>query len=276
MSLPGVPADRCNMPGMTGRTFHSAVVQGLFVCLCLCEPLHAWQNSQTCEPQLSQTEEQDLETLRSAAEQGDAEAQFNLGLMYEQGQGIPQDYAEALRWYRLAAGQGYAAAQSVLGTMYHDTPRPFGGTASRRGQGYAAAQSVLGTMYQGRRRPPGLRRGPSVVPPRGGARDTPPRSPSSGRCTTRAQAPPRTTPRPFGGTASRRGQGYAAAQSVLGTMYHEGAGAPQDYAEALRWYRLAAGQGYAAAQGYLGLMYDKGQGVPEDYARGRPVVSALG
>ena len=52
------------------------------------------------------------------AEQGNAAAQTNLGVMYDNGQGVPQDYAAAVRWYRLAAEQGYAAAQSNLGTMY--------------------------------------------------------------------------------------------------------------------------------------------------------------
>ena len=40
---------------------------------------------------------------------------------------------------------------------------------------------------------------------------------------------------------------------------------PQDYKEAVRWYRAAAEQGFADAQSNLGLMYDKGQGVPQDY-----------
>ena len=55
---------------------------------------------------------------RLAAEQGYAEAQFNLGAMYDDGEGVPQDYAEAERWYRLAATQGYAEAQNNLGAMY--------------------------------------------------------------------------------------------------------------------------------------------------------------
>ena len=41
------------------------------------------------------------------AQQGDAQAQFNLGVMYGEGQGVPRDYAEALKWFRLAAAQGY-------------------------------------------------------------------------------------------------------------------------------------------------------------------------
>ena len=52
------------------------------------------------------------------AEQGHASAQSNLGLMYDNGEGVPEDDAEAVRWYRLAAEQGLAEAQSNLGFMY--------------------------------------------------------------------------------------------------------------------------------------------------------------
>ena len=53
---------------------------------------------------------------RLAAEQGNANAQFNLGLMYANGEGVPEDDAEAVRWYRLAAEQGNANAQSISGS----------------------------------------------------------------------------------------------------------------------------------------------------------------
>ncbi len=55
---------------------------------------------------------------RKAAEQGDAEAQYNLGFMYGYGKGVSQDYAEAVKWYRKAAEQGYAKAQLSLGLAY--------------------------------------------------------------------------------------------------------------------------------------------------------------
>ena len=55
---------------------------------------------------------------RLAANQGDAHAQYNLGVMYERGSGVPQDYKAAVTWYRLAAKQGYANAQYNLGLMY--------------------------------------------------------------------------------------------------------------------------------------------------------------
>ena len=61
-----------------------------------------------------------LKEFRPLAEQGHAWAQYNLGVLYDQGHGVPQDYQEALRWYRLAADQGEATAQNHLGEMYHD------------------------------------------------------------------------------------------------------------------------------------------------------------
>ncbi len=59
-------------------------------------------------------------------------------------------------------------------------------------------------------------------------------------------------------------QGNAGAQFILGAMYENGEGVPQDDKEAVRWYRLAAAQGHARGQYNLGLMYAEGQGVPQD------------
>ncbi len=59
-----------------------------------------------------------LRLWRPLAEQGDANAQFGLGIMYESGQGVPGDYAEAMKWYRRAADQGHAFAKISLGVMY--------------------------------------------------------------------------------------------------------------------------------------------------------------
>ena len=59
-----------------------------------------------------------LKKFLPLSDQGDAAAQYNLGLMYEQGKGVPQDYAEAVKWFRLAADQGHVTAQNNLGMMY--------------------------------------------------------------------------------------------------------------------------------------------------------------
>jgi hypothetical protein len=66
--------------------------------------------------------------IKPMAEQGHAEAQYNLGGMYAEGRGVPQDYGEAAKWFRKAAEQGHAEAQYNLGGMYfrgRGVPRDF-------------------------------------------------------------------------------------------------------------------------------------------------------
>ena len=80
-----------------------------------------------CAPQESVSESAtddattpEFDALRARAEAGNAVAQYTLALRYDFGfsQGVLQDDAEALRWFRLAAEQGHAAAQYNLGFMY--------------------------------------------------------------------------------------------------------------------------------------------------------------
>ena len=59
-----------------------------------------------------------LREFRPLADQGDAAAQYNLGIMYSEGRGVQQGDAEAVRWFRKAADQGNADAQHNLGVMY--------------------------------------------------------------------------------------------------------------------------------------------------------------
>ena len=61
-----------------------------------------------------------LREWKPLAEQGDASAQFNLGLMYDNGDGVPKDGKTAVKWWRLAAEQGHAKSQYNLGLMYED------------------------------------------------------------------------------------------------------------------------------------------------------------
>ena len=61
---------------------------------------------------------QDFEETKRLAEQGLAFAQSNLGFMYDNGEGVPENDAEAVRWYQLAAEQGNESAQYNLGVMY--------------------------------------------------------------------------------------------------------------------------------------------------------------
>ncbi len=88
------------------------------------------------------------------AEQGDADAQFSLGVMYDKGRGVPQDDAEAVKWYREAAEWGVAEAQYKLGVMYdkgrgvpQDDAEGVKWSRKAAEQGYARAQNDLGVMY---------------------------------------------------------------------------------------------------------------------------------
>ena len=95
-----------------------------------------------------------VDSLKAVAEHGDATAQFNLGLMYETGEGVPQNDTEAVRWYRMAAEQGFADAQFKLGLMYETGEGvPQNDTEAVRWyrmaaeQGNVTAQFNLGVMY---------------------------------------------------------------------------------------------------------------------------------
>ena len=93
-------------------------------------------------------------TWQPLAEQGDAGAQYQLGVMYAGGEGVPQDDSEALRWYHMAAEQGNAVAQRELGLMYStgegvpqddvEATRWFRKAAE---QGEGTAQLFLSDMY---------------------------------------------------------------------------------------------------------------------------------
>jgi TPR repeat protein len=96
-----------------------------------------------------------LREWRPLAEQGIADAQFNLGQLYANGQGVPQDYVRARQWYEKAAVQGEVLAQLNLGVIYGNgkgVPKDhqlalywFHLSAN---QGNARAQTELGLMYE--------------------------------------------------------------------------------------------------------------------------------
>lgn len=173
-----------------------------------------------------------------AAEQGDAVSQFNLGLMYDTGEDVTQDYQEAVRLYRLAAAQGVANAQFNLAVMYahgygvgQDCQEAIRLYQALAEQGEADAQTKLGLIYA---------KGQGVTQDYQEAM----------RWYRLAAA-----------------QGDAAAQFILACMYDYGEGVTQDYQEAVRWYHLAADQGNSLALQRLFLMYYEGQGVPQDYMK---------
>jgi TPR repeat protein len=172
---------------------------------------------------------------RKAAEQGDAGAQYNLGVLYGQGDGVPKDLKQAAEWYRKAAEQGYAEAQFLLGRCYSrgegvpkDLKQETEWYRKAAEQGFADAQKALGICYaQGEGVPADMKE----------ARKW------------------------FRKAAEQR---YAEEQFSLGVKYSQGEGVPKDIKRAAELWRKSAEQGYALAQQNLGNLYERGEGVPKD------------
>lgn len=75
-----------------------------------------------------QNDAEAVKWFRKAADQGDSFAQHNLGVIYDTGRGVPQDPVEAVKWYQMAADHGLADAQYDLGQMYangHGVPQDY-------------------------------------------------------------------------------------------------------------------------------------------------------
>jgi len=96
----------------------------------------------------------DFDETMAAAKQGEAYAQYNLGVMYDFGNGVPENDAEAVKWYRKAADQGLADAQYNLGVMYdfgrgvpENDAEAVKWYRKAADQGYVTAQYNLGNMY---------------------------------------------------------------------------------------------------------------------------------
>jgi uncharacterized protein len=190
-----------------------------------------------------------LEAAMKAAEYGDAQAQYNLGLLYQYGfesfwkkNRVPWNREQALVWYRKAAAQGHADALFKLGAM---CPRMRGSRTSMDGasiictwspaseeayawflkaaeQGHAEAQLLIGEKYE------------FCI---GLPEDT--ISPA-GRVAFVMEA--------VAWYRKAAEQGNACAQLKLGYFYDDGTGLPKDHKEAAFWYRKAAEQGNACAQ----------------------------
>jgi VWFA-related protein len=157
------------------------------------------------------TENPAIQGLRRAAGVGDVQAAYNLAVMYDTGQGVPQDYAKAATWYRKAADHGMAKAQFNLAVLYANglgVPQDLGQAAAwyRRAADleYAPAQFNLAVQYENGR---------------GVAHDD-----------TLAVSWYRKAAE----------HGYAPAMFNLAAMYFRGQGVTRDDVEAFTWRQLAA------------------------------------
>jgi TPR repeat protein len=193
---------------------------------------------------------------RKSAEQGDATAQSNLAQMYYDGRGVVQDYVEAAKWYRKSAAQGYAPALNNLGLMYNEG---LGGVAQdyaealkwygkSANQGNATAQFNLGAMYS---------RGLGVSQDYAEAHKWFNLAAAQGDDDAKKS-------RDYIATLMTPDQIAEAQLRARKWKLENGVDLPQDYDEAV--LRKRAEQGDAAAQYSLGLKSESGQGVLQDYA----------
>jgi uncharacterized protein len=159
---------------------------------------------------------------RKAAEQEHSDAQVALARLYLKGQGVPKDHTQAAFWFRKAAEQGNTDAQFNLALQLmngwgvsQDTKQAMVWFQKAAEQGNSESQYMLGQLYEDG----GM--GKLVRESDGSSRVIPP-----------------------GGDAA----------------------IPKDFGQAAKWYRKAADQGNALAQNHLGSLYAEGNGVPQDYA----------
>lgn len=180
------------------------------------------------------------ECFQKAAAQGHAEAQYNLGVMYDKGQGVKQDYSEAAKWYQRAAEQGFPKAQSCLGSMYYT--------------GEGVKQDYFKALEWGQK-----------AAEQGDARG----QYNLGFMYYSGKGVKQDYLKAIEWYQKAAEQGVVWAQTNLGYMYYTGEGVKQDYSKALEWYQKAAEQGYAEAQYNLGTMYYTGKGVIRDYKKAK-------
>lgn len=191
---------------------------------------------------------EDITALTKLAEDGNAEAQVELGTKYYKGLGVEKNYNLAVDWCRKAAEHGYPRALNALGVMYRNG---FGVEKNEKEaivlflqaveQDYAPAQNNLGMMYE---HGFGIKQNYNEA---------------------------------FDWYRKAAEQDHAAAQFKLGWMYDLGIGVEQNDTEAIFWYKKSAKHDKDPSSSYakfnLGLMYLDGQGVDKNYTQAQELFS---
>lgn len=178
-----------------------------------------------------------IRLLRWMAHRGSAQAAYGLGVAYDRGEGVPQDYRRAAHWYRIAAQRGWAQAQLSLAVMCQfgqGVPRDAAEAAQWYGraarQGLPAAESSLAALYAA---------GEGVA---------------------------KNIPLAVHWYRKAAGQGSADAQLNLAEL-EMGPPPGRNYADAAHWLRPLAGHGDALAARWLGDLYAAGHGVPRSWQK---------
>ena len=185
-----------------------------------CKQLEAMAAAQAeCQKALHEAEEAQR---KRATNEGNAEAMFNLGLLYANGQGVTQDYVRAREWYEKAAEKGFPSAMGNLGVLYHngqgvaqDYVRAREWYEKAAEKGFPRAMGNLGVLYHNDQ---------GVAQDYAKAREWYEKAAANGNAT---------------------------AMLNLGQLYEEGWGVAQDYGKAREWYEKAADKGEPRAKAQL-------------------------
>ena len=188
--------------------------------------------------QQSEADRKLLADIRTKAEKGDLQSQFELGKTFYNGRlGVAKDYVEAVKWFRKAAEQSVAEAQFNLGLCYE------------RGRGVVKDEAEAVKWYR-----------------KAAEQNCPDAQYNLGVCCKKGRGVAKDVVEAVKWYRKAAEQNYAEAQKGLGVCYHDGEGVAKDYVEAVKWFRKAAEQNYAEAQYNLGLCYLNGEGVVKDEA----------
>ena len=186
----------------------------------------------------SETEDYEVEATKwyhKAAEQGHAQAQYNLGKMYEDGRGVQQNSKKAIEWYQKAADRGLHGALYTLGKMYEDG-RGVQQNSRKAIEWYqkAADRGLHGALY------------------------------TLGRMYEEGSGVEQDSRKAIEWYRKAAQQRHITAQYKLGEIYEYGKGVEQNDEEAVKWYRKAAKQRSAKYWQKLSEMYDAGRGIGPD------------
>jgi TPR repeat protein len=173
---------------------------------------------------------------KAAAEAGQAEAQFDLGVLYAQGLGVRRDLTEAANWYRKSAEQGNAEAEYALGQMYSL------GWGVPRDEADALRWFQMANSVE------------SDGPPTDWA-------------VIEGHGIPQDAQQAAYWYRKAADKGHAEAQFNLARLYATGKGVKRDEEQAARWVSASATQGYALAMANFGARCAAGNGVAKDDKR---------
>ncbi len=208
--------------------------------------------------------------IDKAASEGSAEAEFQLGLLYEQGRGVPKSDAKALEWYQKAAALGHATAQCNIASMYQagkgvpkDEAKATEWYQKAAAKGNARAQFRLGLQYDN---------GQGVPLNAAKATEWLLKAATKGY-------PPNALLQNWLQTASKDGRppvdlfqsefptGKAAALFNIAVMYSQTQVVPKNEAKSLWWLHKAGSEGSTVSQRKLGGLYANGKAVQKDWVR---------